>query len=97
MARKTEYSCDKCGHVQPLAEQMWNVRVQYQHEGSYGDSRFWSSKEQMWCRKCLENAGLVAISPATKRDEPAPEVKPTLEELIRDIARDEINSLTGAC
>lgn len=90
----TTYCCDKCDHRQSVSEQMWRVRVQYQHEGSRGDERFWSSEEQMWCRTCLENAGLVAIS--AKRAVPETPAPPSFEDLIRDIVRAEVTILTGA-
>ena len=95
MALVQTYTCDKCGHEQPTAEQMWTIGVGYRSVdssySSYG-SNTWSSKERMWCRKCLEDAGMVPVVRGTKRDAPAPTKFPAFEDLVRELIREEIAS-----
>lgn len=88
MAIVTTYSCDKCRHSQKTDDQMWKIKVAYNTLRSYGSADYWSSRAQLWCRRCLENAGLVVAAPDTKRDAPPPNPPPTLEDLVREIAAD---------
>lgn len=88
---KTSYVCDKCGAVQDTPEQFWNVGVTYSNQGAtYIQYSTPAHKNTMQvCRKCFIDFGLTA---PTKKDEPIQQAPPTLEELIREIVREEINA-----
>lgn len=96
MALIQKYTCDKCGHEQPTDEQMWILGVGYRSVRKYGGygANDWSSREQMWCRRCLEDVGLVPI--AHKRIDPPAPPPPTFEDLVRQIADDVVREATGA-
>jgi ribosomal protein L40E len=89
-----KYICDKCEATQPTAQQMWMIRVQIGHHGGGYNQMPWSSKEEMWCRKCIEGLGLLPSF-----DQPAPESvpppPPSFEDMVREIARDEITQSGG--
>lgn len=82
----TIYKCDRCGHEQPHYEQMWDIAVICGH---HSWSATHSEREKaLWCRKCAETFHL--LPPDRK---PAAHVlpeKPTLEQLIREIIREEL-------
>ena len=87
---KTSYICDKCGAVQDSPEQFWTIGLVYSHQGAtYLQYSTPKKKHTMQlCRRCLVDLGI--LIPANT-DEPVSQSPPTLEELIRDIIREEIN------
>lgn len=94
MSTQTKVKCDRCGHEyivgdKEKARTMYAVVVTY-HELSdqgvnYGTYRADAGKAD-WCEPCCEEFGIWRAR--TKPDEPKPEY-PTLEDLIREIAREE--------
>ena len=83
----TVYKCDRCGKEQSVPEQMWNMEIHCRHLGSQGSCTD-KVKGALWCRMCVESFGLLPTNP------PAPPEqipKPTVEELIREIIRDEFS------
>ncbi len=94
MAITTRYTCDKCGTGQPTAEQFWSVGVVVEHGGEIIQYRMRTCEKQMHvCRPCLQLLGFYRESGPTPPALPAP---PTLEELIREIARSQVSEMTGA-
>ncbi len=97
MAQTTTYTCDRCGKWEvdksdflvPVA-----VRV-----GSSWAKDGWTNAiipTQMWCKECIAAMGI--LHPGTMgMNAPLLSVAPTLEEVIREIVRDEVEGLTGAC
>lgn len=89
----TTFTCDRCGHSQATAEQMWDVRVEYclrSTHMTYG-YRWSKAREAMWCQPCMEAMKLLGTGEKPPADEkPAP--PPTIEDFIREICRDEISA-----
>jgi hypothetical protein len=88
------YHCDRCETDQPTSEQFWEVAValssvQTPHTGAH------KRITQHWCRKCVEDFHLLPPIEHNKAAEELPPA-PTLEDLVREIAREEITELTGA-
>ena len=86
--RTVIFKCDRCGAT---AEDDKNFlkRVAVGVNWGYGFQAADRKLEAEWCRECLIKAGL--HSPQNEADEKiAPPVPPTLEDLIRDIVREEI-------
>jgi hypothetical protein len=86
---KTTYQCDRCGNFlegkKPYGrpDQLWTVKVTI--EAGYGPSVV---DQQDWCRECVTS--LHMICPPPNSPNPQPEGKPTLEEFIREIVREEV-------
>lgn len=95
MATITKYTCDRdgCGHVQETSDQMWTVLVAYAsvdtHYSNINSERFTRSKEQMWCRNCMAKVGLLGFMRVSD-EEKVQTPPPTLEDLVRELAREEI-------
>jgi hypothetical protein len=87
MSIVTTYTCDRCGHSQNDSDQMWNVVVSITHnvhsEPGYYDGRH----RVLWCRGCTEHFGLVPARRPAGTPEP---ILPTLEDMIREIVREEM-------
>ncbi len=89
----TKYVCDKCDHEQKKAEQMWYIGISRRsvdspHLRTGGEQ---ITGEKMWCRACVENLHILPRSKEDEKKNPAPPV-PTLEDMIRGIAREEIQA-----
>jgi len=87
----TEYTCDRCGHKQQTPEQMWTVLIMIKSGAGQRSYSVIGSEKHVadWCRKCMERFDLLP------QDElPATEIKEhvTIEDLIREIVRDEKQS-----
>lgn len=88
MSIQTIYKCDKCHAEQPTIDQFWEVGVSAQclSSQSLSGPRYVSSKHSMHvCRSCLESLGIHVRAEPGKVAPPAP----TLEDLIREIVRQE--------
>ena len=85
----TTITCDKCGKdITDRNLQKWHVRVQYTCDKScvYGTSSI--TGELQWCRSCFERTGLVpAIETKVTKEE-----RMSLEDLIREIVREEVQT-----
>jgi len=94
--RTVTLKCDRCGAT---AENDKNFlkHVAVGVNWGYGFQAADRKLEAEWCRECLIKAGL--HSPQNEADEKiAPLVPPTLEDLVRDIVRDEMaNTLETTC
>lgn len=86
MASTTTYTCDRCG-AQAIDETKFLKKVRITLPDEY--SAYQSHDEvasAFWCRSCIVECGLRL----PKKDEQVPVTKPTLEEIIRDIVREEL-------
>ena len=90
----TTYTCDKCGHSQERPgspKQLWDVGIGIEVVGS---SRSYSTSPplfhaKIWCRDCVTKAGL--LLPSRTDEEKAPTPPPTLEDMIRELIKEEID------
>jgi hypothetical protein len=91
----TTYKCDRCGAEQTNPEQMWNVGISCKHaDSSYGMMFDTPHHQELWCRKCCDELQIIG-RPIVHKDQPAAPMV-TLEEMIREIMREEIEAATGA-
>lgn len=95
MSISTTYKCDRCAHEQDNATQMWNVSIGFGHLSGNYSSSYCKKKEQLWCRSCMDKFDLLEGEGNPKNQTP-PIVVPTLEDIIRELCRDEITNMTGA-
>ena len=86
MGITTTYACDKCDHTQERPTQMWYIGISRRAVDSpfrtYGGDS--TSEQQMWCRACVEELGILPRSKSDEAKNPVPS-KPTLAEMIKDI------------
>ena len=83
----TTYTCDRCTHAQATSLQMWHVSVCVTDRPL--QPRYTSATrvhEVLWCRDCVSVVGITFPPPVVPPDTP----KPTFEDFIREIMRDEI-------
>lgn len=91
---KSEFICDRCGRSFPMSGEnlpkiwYWEVRLAINQGSSYPTK----SKSVQWCRECSEETGWLPPQIKPKEFVPEPE-KATLESIIRDIVREEIEDL----
>ena len=86
----TIYKCDKCGHEQNKSDQMWTLEVGYRHHNS--NVEFMPVMvSALWCRSCVEGIGFLTTVVPGKKSEEKP--IPTIEELILDIVKKEIEDI----
>lgn len=86
MAIVTTYACDRCGHQQNSGEQMWDIGVGIQPTAQYKPIEYLKGKS-LWCRACV--VGVLGLLPKNNDDPPPPSPAPTLEDMIRQIVREE--------
>lgn len=87
-----EYKCDLCGAVQTKPDQFWIIRLRVDHHpGQVGYDRSDTIKREA-CRPCVDRLGLIGFDGRDKLTAPTPEGKASFEELVREIAREEIAS-----
>jgi len=88
MAYTTKFTCDRCG-TSAVDDQKFLFKVGITLPEEYSS---YSSRQEVknadWCRQCLVACGLKF----SQKAESAPEVKPTFEDIIRDIVREEIQN-----
>jgi hypothetical protein len=66
---------------------MWNMEVHVFHENGAGRADYSTRKVKLlWCRSCVED---VRLLPSLRGDDKLP-IKPSFEDLIRELAREEI-------
>ena len=83
----TTYTCDKCGAAKDNADNMWKIGIVVESP-DYRTARQDVRNEQLWCRSCVVSK-LGTLAP-TKDTPPQPDPLPTLEDMIREIVREEI-------
>ena len=95
MATKTIHTCDKCGTEISGSDQKWKVGVfaKCMLPSALADSNFSTRYEvtkdhaMEVCRPCLEAFGIYATKKEQPQEAPQP---PTLEDLIRELVRQEL-------
>lgn len=98
MSRKTIFKCDRCGKVNDdNAElRLYNVAVGVSEikYNSYAENIFLlkdlQNRQEEWCEKCLKDVGM---SYSRETIEAPKDGFPTLEELVREIVREEANKV----
>ena len=97
MAQTTTYTCDRCKNS-AIDDPRFLVHVRVDCGDPYSQSGYSPAKTagQMWCADCLVSMGLIWPSNIGRDNATAPIPPPTLEEVIRDIIRDEVEAATGA-
>lgn len=86
--RTVIFKCDRCGAT-AQDDKHFLRHVAVGVNWGYGFQAADRKLEAEWCRECLIKTGL--HSPQNEADEKiAPPVPPTLEDLVRDIVREEI-------
>jgi hypothetical protein len=86
----TKYICDRCGKEQDTIQQIWSVNINvFANPGVLGGSYPTKNVHQDWCRECTELFGLLPVV-EIKKEEVKQNV--TLEDIIREIAREEIEN-----
>ncbi len=87
----TTYTCDKCKHSQTergKPRQLWDIGIILNTVPRAPYTSKAPLHSAQWCRECLISAGIMVPS---KTDETkAPLAPPTFEEMIREIAQEEI-------
>ena len=81
---ETKYICDRCKAEQPTAEQFWKVGIQV-HTINSQPRPYDTGPTAQWCRECVEDMGILPTFKEGKVVDP----KPTLEDMIREIVREE--------
>ena len=85
----TTYTCDRCGNSQTERTQLWEIEVNIRAlDGPRFStiSGFDTKLKALWCRKCTEGYSFLHGSHA----EPPVIEGPKLEDLLREIIREEI-------
>lgn len=89
---KTTYTCDACKKeiVREGArrDQLWYVTIFYREGSEPHVSNYNGTRVVHWCRACMEQAGL---TPIVELKENPPETVKTLEDVVREIVREEIS------
>lgn len=81
MAKKTIYTCDKCGAEQLTKTQFWTLHVTARNEGDEFESSVSGLRIEV-CRECLEKYGIYSKQKPKQTPE---ENKVTIESLIKDL------------
>lgn len=87
MAKRTYYTCDRCGK-QKAGEPNFVENVGIRVGPAYSHTTMFFDLQADWCRNCLIETGLRDPAAHILTDPPAPDPKPTLEDLIREIIRE---------
>lgn len=89
MARKLTITCDRCEKEIVDQGQVWIVSVLFGPSNA-SPSAHRARHTAEWCRVCAVETGLLPqYNPEDKKIEPI-NPKPTLEDLVRELAREEI-------
>jgi len=88
--RTTTYKCDRCG-AESIGDDTIDLLSIYLGEGQYMSDAVHRGHRKEWCVKCRIETGI------HKPEKTLPEIKPidsapTLEEMIREIVREEIQN-----
>lgn len=86
MSVVTTYTCDHCGTSKDSHLGFYHVCVEARPAGGENRYDIERSALALWCRNCLVDAGLKM--PLRDYGHEAPAVKPTVEDLIRQIVQE---------
>lgn len=90
MTTRTIHICDRC-----KAEQVDNydglhtVTLSVKPLMRYSANSSSNDHSETWCRKCVDDVGLLRFVPFIEEEAKKEPPLPTLEEMIREIVRDE--------
>ena len=99
----TTYTCDRCKKAQDTPNQMWRVGFKVAsadnrhssngraEDATPSDYSMQLANASLWCRECIDSLQLLGIQ-AKKPVETAPAPEVTLEEMLREIIRMEIEA-----
>ena len=94
MATETTYTCDRCSEKRTGHE----ARNFLEDVAVFIGRRYTSAPHPdrmvQWCRPCLIQMGLRNPAEHLKEDALVPDPAPTLEEILREIVREEIQCAT---
>lgn len=91
MSVTVEYTCDRCGHKQATAEQMWSIGISYMYgvtQTFYLTPSLTSHGIQQWCTGCMVLYSLLTGHVAEVAIAPPP----TLEDIVRLLIQEELSS-----
>jgi hypothetical protein len=95
MAHSTTFTCDRCGET-AVDDQNFLTKIRVQIESPYilRNEGFANSNAPTaaWCKKCLVKFGLIDVGKTNLPAQLAPLVPPSLEEILREIVREEIEA-----
>lgn len=91
-------TCDRCNRRVLDPSKLWAVAVvvvDYRRfvPGSSAGAHSHSEHRKEWCDDCVREIGILP-KPKVKNEEPEPPL--SLEDLVREIAQEEIEAATGA-
>jgi|ERR1017187_6304811 hypothetical protein len=85
MAITTTYTCDRCGAVQDIPDQMWRIGIQTQcvTNGNLpvAYAIYAGHNATLWCRKCVDEVQVLGAPPKPKEGEDTPKLL-TIDERI---------------
>lgn len=99
MAIVITHICDRCGHTQPKQpdntfpdrRDMHQISVIVSDGPEYGGPAFTKiSHTALWCGKCLLEKRITR--PYRRQGDPEPPPPPSIEEMLREIVREEIDA-----
>lgn len=88
MSQRTIYKCDRCGKESENQNNLFEIAIGIKHKSGgvyYLTNQLY--KQQDWCKKCCEETGIIFVD-KEKEKEKSIDTKPTLEDLIKEIAVD---------
>lgn len=91
MSVTTTYTCDRCGAQQSTPEQFWTIGVVAKHDLHTAFPKWELPLERnrmQVCRACCEAMGMVPRMVPVENPPPPP----TLEDLIRELIREEMQN-----
>lgn len=93
MSIVTTYTCDHCGHAQKNRDSMIALEVTFVFMDLSTRAQAIGSK--IWCRKCVDGCNLLARFPSddVRPKEQQPSI--SFEDLVREVAREEIAAAGG--
>lgn len=90
---KTFYTCDCCKNTFDVCDKMFdvNVNVNSLDRRFFDEKMNFSTRKAQWCRNCVDKIGLIGWKQPTKEQPVVPPIL-TIEEMIREIVRIEMES-----
>lgn len=95
MSRRTEFTCDRCGEkadIEGGGPRTWLLAALLSSTPipTSGYQCVTKRYDAEWCDKCARLSGLLPLTPELTEAESPPPPEPTLEDLIRQIVREEL-------
>jgi hypothetical protein len=90
MSTRTIYKCDHCGKETENDEQFWLIGFVVTTKQWLGETNTLHHKRE-WCRECCEEFGILPRS-AGKPQVPEAEKPKLIEDMIREIVREEVEA-----